>query len=493
VRAMRGVILSLSLVAAPMAASASGVLGQPGIPSNCDPNRPAAAFLAGTQTNVVPSRPAPIPCGSSTGYPAVESRIAASTFGIVYNPATNGSTTGVASSQDQGVTWTASGSNGGIDDNLFVDQDTGRIFWVVFNGDPANPTNHEVAFSDDGGRHWATSATGACCFDGENSRLVTARPVTGLAQPTGYPNVVYLCSDSSLLGGVEYAAGARVCSRSLDGGATFGSPTPLFSKPVPQHPECAPYGGEYFAASEGAYPEAGPGGTLYTLVHCGTDHVAVTYLGYSTDEAATWHLLAASACTAGATGPEAIPDAQELRVDGNGNLYAAWTRTTQTNTVVLYDDAPVLQVSRDGGCSWSAPVRVVPPGVVAHSHHPELDAFGTGQPAPYWPQPFTDYSWFMDVKEPGHVAFNFYGTTDPTGAHFDAYVSETRDGLDPNPMFWAAAVNAPTMNMRDGAYADEDSSGNEHVGLSIGADGSPWGSFTDGTMGFAGRLYWHTG
>ena len=68
-------------------------------------------------------------------------------------------------------------------------------------------------------------------------------------------------------------------------------------------------------------------------------------------------------------------------------------------------------------------MRVTPPGVVAHSHHPEDNAFETGVKAPYWPEPFSDYSWFMDVKEPGHVVFDFYGTSDMTGNHWDAFIS----------------------------------------------------------------------
>jgi hypothetical protein len=154
----------------------------------------------------------------------------------------------------------------------------------------------------------------------------------------------------------------------------------------------------------------------------------------------------------------------------------------------------MLQVSTDGGCSWSAAMPVTPPGVVANSHHPEDNAFETGVKAPYWPGPFTSYSWFMDAYDAGHVAFSFYGSTDPTGEHWDAYISESRDATSARPTFWAAAVNRPDLNMGPGARADEDSSGNEHIGLSIAPDGTPWGSFSSGDCeacgGFAGRLFW---
>ncbi len=303
--------------------------------------------------------------------------------------------------------------------------------------------------------------------------------------------MVYVCSDTSLFGGVVFPIGARVCSRSLDGGRTFATPTALFTKPVAHFTECASYGGEFFAASEGAYPVAGPGGVLYVQVHCGTDHTAITYLAVSNDEAATWQLVPASRCRAGSTGPLVIPDAQELRLDARGTLYAGWTNTT-TSPIrgVPFDDQPVLQMSQDGGCHWSTPIPVNPPGVVAHSPHPEANYQGTGFALPYWPEPLHDYSWFMDVAGPGQVAFNFYGTSDPTAQHWDAYVVESRNALDTIPVFWAGVANDASKNMRAGAFLDEDGSGNEHLGLSFAPDGSPWGSFTDGTNGFTGRLYW---
>nr|AAO91901.1 putative dehydrogenase [uncultured bacterium] len=130
-----------------------------------------------------------------------------------------------------------------------------------------------MAFSDDGGSTWTVAS--ACCLEAENSRLITAAPTPGGPQPVGYPNVVYLCSNTSLLGGVGFPGGGRVCSRSLDGGITYTIVSLLFSKPIPKYEECLPYG-EYFGASEGAYPEAGPNGSLYVMVHCGIGHIVAS-------------------------------------------------------------------------------------------------------------------------------------------------------------------------------------------------------------------------
>jgi hypothetical protein len=484
-----GVVALLVPMVNPSASRSDGVAAA--VPANCQPGRPAVAFVAATGTLVTPRAASPpIPCGGSTGFAAHESRIAASGKGLVFSPATGPTgPTAIAFSQDAGQHWRVAGPTGANDDNLYVDARTGRVFWIIFNADSANPQQHGIAYSDDGGATWTMSKTGACCAEGENSRAMTGARRTSVAQ-SGYPNVVYVCSNSSLVGGIGYPAGARVCSKSLDGGATFTVAGVLFSKPVAQHVECAPYGGDYFAASDGAYPQAGPNGALYVLVHCGTDHVAVTYLARSDDEAATWQILGGPSCGRG-TGPVVVPNADELRVDAAGNLYAGWTKTTPLTTPARYDDTPMLQISRDGGCTWTSPMRMAPPGVIANSHHPENNAFQTGVASPYWPQPFTSYSWFMDAREPGHVAFALYGASDQSDRHWDAYIVESRNALDPNPTFWAAPVNDPAAkNMRSGARADEDSYGNEHVGLSIGPDGSAWGSFTDGTNGFAGRLLW---
>jgi hypothetical protein len=450
------------------------------LPAACDRSRPAVAFHPGTPDGAAlldrQPRPGPVACGATTGYAAIESRIAATDAGVVFSPATDAAgTTGVAVSTDGGTTWALTGDGGGIDDNLFADRDTGRIFWLKFKQGDATPPNREIGFSDDGGRTWTASE--GCCVEGENSRLVTAPPPPG-GEPTtnGYPNVVYLCSDTSLIGGVVYPAGGRVCSKSLDGGASFGTPKVLFSKPVPQHAECLPYG-DYFGASEGDYPQAGRDGRLYVMVHCGVGSVVSSWLTSSDDEGEHWSKLIP------------IPYADELRVDSQNNLYLG--RTNHDRPHPALDDAPLLQVSTDGGLSWSPSMSVTPPGVRAHSHHPEDNAFQTGGPAPdgTWPKEFTSYQWFMDVKEPGHVAFSFYGMQDGND-RWDAYISESRTALSADLVFWAAAVNPPTKSMSDGALAGQYSSGNEHVGAAIGQDGSPWGSFTDGTTGYAGRLFW---
>src|SRR5438067_12020290 len=120
-RVAAGVVVLAFLAAIP-------AVGKPAsLPANCDPARPAVAFHPGAAAPITP-QPAnrPIPCGSLTGSAAGESRIAASNEGVVFSPAG----ASVAYSTDQGVSWRTSGSNGGIDDNLYADkQGRARNFW----------------------------------------------------------------------------------------------------------------------------------------------------------------------------------------------------------------------------------------------------------------------------------------------------------------------------------------------------------------------------
>ena len=145
---------------------------------------------------------------------------------------------------------------------------------------------------------------------------------------------------TDLLRGLESAGGTRVCSKSVDGGATFTILGPLFSKPVPQHTECLP-NGEVFGAVDNHYPQAAPDGSLYVLVRCGGSAPAagdLEYLARSVDEGATWpivHPVPQPATTAN--------DLDQLRVDTAGNLYLLRTDPATFR--------PLLRTSTDGGAS----------------------------------------------------------------------------------------------------------------------------------------------
>ena len=111
----------------------------------------------------------------------------------------------------------------------------------------------------------------------------------------------------------------------------------------------------------------------------------------------------------------------------------------------------------------------------------------------------------------GHVAVTYYGKR--TGETMsDAFITETRDALDDNPLFWTGQVNDPSRHLLTGV--DIGLTVTDIIGGALSPDGlSVWGSWvqdcgtalTDASClsrlpgtnpalpqdGFAGRLVWH--
>src|SRR5205823_10923580 len=122
----------------------------------------------------------------------------------------------------------------------------------------------------------------------ENSRFTSGPAAAGQAPGTSAERgrVTYWCGNQN-----EVATSPpildRTCFRSLDGGATWQRRSILFTTVAPvTHPECAP-NSETFSAGDGNYPQAGPDGSLWVMVQCGS----TTYVAKSTDEAATFPIL----------------------------------------------------------------------------------------------------------------------------------------------------------------------------------------------------------
>ena len=363
---------------------------------------------------------------------------------------------GLAVSQDEGASWrfTESPTGSRVDNFIYADPSTNRLFWIPFSD--ATPTL-DVRISDDDGRSWRDSS--ACCGSAENPHIVAALPRT--SHPAGYPNVLYLCSNTSYLGGLESATGARMCSRSLDGGATWSLLGPIFSKPLPQHSQCLPRG-EVFGAVDDHYPQAAPDGSLYLLVRCGGSAPETgdnEFLARSTDEGTTWPIV--HPIPLPAVSPN---DLDTLRVDTAGHLYLVRTDATTHR--------PILRVSTDGGASWGGDVDLAAPGVVVG--HPASEAPGVF---------ISPQLWDVAVRGPGRVAVAYYAR--PAGqSRWDAYLTETWDALDAHPLLWSARLNLDNVDLTD---ALTDTIGNDYMGVTIGPDDTPWAAFYHST-GFAGRL-----
>jgi hypothetical protein len=129
----------------------------------------------------------------------------------------------------------------GLDPIGFVDHETGRVFGLQLAAGSSN-----AAFSDDDGATWTNFAAGGPPA-GPDHETLGGGPYNETAVPPPpphplYKNAVYYCSQN--------VAGGAECSRSDDGGVTFGPGVDIFNPT-----EC--YGGIH------GHVKVGPDGTVY--------------------------------------------------------------------------------------------------------------------------------------------------------------------------------------------------------------------------------------
>ena len=456
----------LAVAAGPVRAGTSG----DGL-AGCDPARSAVQYHSDGVASPAPAQP----CLVATGFGGSETQVVSLNDGaLVYEPAiltpglagtgflpgapgptpsTQFSPGGLAISGTRGATWSFNRPAGATwvpqDDALYVDRTTGRLFFYALAANPvpaagAVPLQDQVPageahlmMSADGGETW--SETGLPGFvESENPRFSSAPPPEhGTPTAGGYADVTYWCGNDTINLGMPIP-GYRACYRSLDGGESWQFASILASAPVPQHSQCGT-NGETFTPDDPGYPEGAPDGSLYAEVNCGK----TTYLAHSVDEAATWPLVADASGK-----PVTLPADGELRVGADGQLFLVYLTGTSTLN---------LQVSRDGGVTWSAPVDMTPPEARAG----------------------TVVQWSVAERGVGEVAAS-YLVQRGSGSDYDGYLSVTPDGLDAldplgaGPLFVGAALNAASNPMRTSAPAQ---ARDDYIGVTITPDGTPWGSF----------------
>jgi hypothetical protein len=197
-------------------------------------------------------------------------------------------------------------------------------------------------------------------------------------------------------------------------------------------------------------------GTTYQPQSC-SDH---TYLAVSRDEGGTYTWLQVK----GAPASNGLGAVVQLAIDAADNLYVLWKTNDQ-----LY-----LAVSRDGGHSWGAPLAVAAPGL----RNITLPALAAGQR--------------------GRVGVVYYATMNASSQALSAYISETRDALDPRPLLYGAAINDPAHPIfTDHGYgvtpradfvgATYDRSGQLWAGV-VKQLGAPDSNSRVPTTGYVGRL-----
>jgi hypothetical protein len=445
---------------------------------------------------------------------------------------------GVAVSHDDGSHWEfvmPMGMTWLNDDNdAFVDRSTGRFFASYITADPPGqtPTDQghavptaapaaastfalaQLVTSGDDGRTWQYGQ--ACCEITDEGGF-TAGPVPrgdtkSSDQLTGaYPSVTYYCWRASQ--DVPPQPPSEFCSKSLDGGSSW-VPVGFASRGVvPVHgdvcatpgsvpPSTAFTGGTQPTDEATGTPAGAPDGSLYMVLACAPDRSSPVryWLTRSTDEATTFPVVGA------------LPHPGELRVDTAGNLYLlrspddAATKVCKASGTGTCSSSLLLSTSTDGGRTWSPEHNMLAPGV-AWFEKEDTALYGGTDGNGGWS---CCINWFYDVREPGHVAVAYTGhpgSVVPDGPE-NGYITETRDALDTDPLFWSAPANDPAKPVKAGLGFPASGGGQQTntVGLNIGPNGSPWAAFAedcalptagpecaarkDRLAGLAGRLYW---
>jgi hypothetical protein len=419
----------------------------------CHAGWPVTAYrTTSTGARTVRSRTLPLACGIRTGYPTSETTLAVTNTGaILFSPANSENT--MARSTDGGARWQLVGPSqmqytnlwNTVDPQVVFDRRTGRAFWIhttnsvdvrwpLPDQSPASwlvPTivayahGFQVYRSADSGRTWLTADYRTeNTADWEKLFVGPPRPRrTGAPQPSGYPDVVYMCANAP----EEVTGPGRACYRSLDGGQTFASLgylTPSATGP----PYCPP-----LAANTGA---VGPDGTVYIPQSC----AGGTYLAVSHDEGASfsWEQVT------GAPNDTGLGAVAQLAIDRAGNLYVLWVGSDQLE----------LASSRDGGQHWSAPLAVSPPGL----HNFALPALAA------------------DAR--GHVGVAFYASPSASSKELNGYLVETTAALSPQPLFYAGAVNDPAHPIFND-YGQGTSPRADFIGAAYDRRGQLWGGLVE--------------
>jgi hypothetical protein len=387
---------------------------------------------------------APVACAVETGYPSSESSIALTRRALIYSPAQTENS--IARSLDEGASWSLTSPAdeqptsfwNTVDPFVIADRRTGRAFWAHVTGPVRNEGGlpqgsgfllaaaygFQVYTSTDDGRSWTTADYQTAPMTDWEKVFVGPPPAasTGAAQPVGYPDIVYICANSP----VEVSGPGRLCYKSLDGGATFavaGYNSPSAGEPADT---CPPLNFNNGVADSR--------GTIYIPATCqSSDYIAI-----SRDEGSSYHWVSVKNAP---TGTVVSGGYLQLAIDDADNLYALWP-----SGGLLH-----LEVSRDRGSSWSAPMMIAAPGV----HNVQRPAFAAGAA--------------------GHVGVTYYASADPNAQRFSAYITETENALLPNPVFFSGPINDPAHPI----YHDYGLTG-----------GSPRTDFIGGAYDSGGTAFW---
>lgn len=266
---------------------------------------------------------------------------------------------------------------------LVSDRDTGRVFaqqLIVGEG------NSLSEFSDDDGETWIPGGGGGIRSGADHQSLgVGPYPADSAIPHPAYPNAVYYCSQDVAL---------VFCSRSDDGGLTFGAGVPIYTLA-----ECQGLHGHIKVA---------PDGTVYVpIAGCPSPIVdsnsSVPAVAVSEDAGVTWSIRKVTTAELGSGGHGSDPS---IGIASDNTAYMMFM-DARTNE-------PVMARTQDRGVSWDRQVNL---GQLAGITAAEFPAVVAG--------------------DPDRAAAAFFGTTytadgDPNGEAFPGswhlYNASTFDG-----------------------------------------------------------------
>jgi hypothetical protein len=276
----------------------------------------------------------------------------------------------------------------------FTDRQTGRVFAGELT--LLSPTC-KTSYSDDDGQTWVPT-NGSGIASGVDHETIGGGPFHApLTRPAGvpglYPNAVYYCSQD-----IETA----FCSRSDDGGLTFGASIPMYTFTecggIHGHVKVSPKDGTVFVPNKNCNNEAA---------------VAV-----SEDNGATWSVRPVRSTTVDTASSHSDP---AVAIDANGRVYFAAANNDNSVAVGWSDDA---------GRTWN---NIVDAGAVYGLKNIRYPAAVAG--------------------DAGRAAVAFYGSTTPGDANANGfngvwhlYIAHSFDG----GLTWTTSDATPNAPIQRG-------------------------------------------
>jgi fibronectin type III domain protein len=313
---------------------------------------------------------------------------------------------------------------------LLTDPDTGRMWAMQLAGGQSL-----TDISDDSGENWTPGMSGGFATGVDHEGMGVGPYPKKLGRTIPHPlyrNAVYYCSQD---------VGTAFCSRSDDGGHTFGPIIPIYNSVTDR---CVGLHG---------HPKVSPDGTVYVPNKgCGLDTPVIgnglVNMVVSEDAGATWSVRAVPDSTGGLVS-KGDPS---VAVDKAGVAYLAYQNLNNNHLYVA--------VTRDKGVTFSPSVDVGALAGVNYSVFPAATAGDAGRAAvAFFGSPYngtmTDY---QDMNFPGV---------------WYLYIATTYDGGNT----WFVANTTPD-NPIQGAFA----------GFSNAGDGRNHYDFIDATIDTQGRV-----